>query len=443
MTPKPTPPDNSIMQAVERLNYRATVGDVATQAGLNLDLAQQGLLVLASQASGHLQVAESGEVVYQFPKNFRDILRDKFFQIQLQEWLSQVWRVVFYLIRISFGIVLIGLIVAAIVAIFIVILAMNSSRDDDSNSGGYEGSRGGGNYGGGFSMGYWWGPDIFWFFDPNYDTQRRARPDEVKELNFLEAVFSFLFGDGNPNANLEERRWQAIGAAIRNHQGAVIAEQISPYLDEVGTGFAKEYEDYMLPVLARFDGRPEVSPEGQMVYHFPSLQATVKANRSQPVATYLQELPWRFSRATSGQISLAIGLGCLLLVLGLTLTALTPTAISGIVGGVIKAIAILAPTYSAAYLSIPLIRYFWLQGRNNKIASRNADRQQRTQLLNQADREMQQKLAFAQQFAAETVIQKSDLVYTTETDLVDQDIDRKDAIDAEWQKRINQSGEKF
>jgi uncharacterized protein (DUF3084 family) len=110
-----------------------------------------------------------------------------------------------------------------------------------------------------------------------------------------------------------------------------------------------------------------------------------------------------------------------------------------VVGGVIKAIAILAPSYGAAYLAIPLIRYFWLQGRNKQIASRNAKRQQRTQLLNQADPEMQQKLAFAQQFAAETVIQKSDLVYTTETDLVDQDIERKDDIDAEWQSRINRS----
>jgi hypothetical protein len=359
------------------------------------------------------------------------VLRDKFFQIQLKEWLHQVWRVVFYLIRAAFGIVLVGLILAAIVAIFIVVMAMNSSRDD--NDSGYNGGSGG------FSMGYWWGPDIFWFFDPGYDNRRRSRPDEEKELNFLEAVFSFLFGDGNPNANLEERRWQTIGAAIRNHQGAVIAEQISPYLDEVGKGFAQEYEDYMLPVLARFDGRPEVSPAGQIVYHFPSLQATVKANRSQTVAAYLQELPWRFSRATSGQISLAIGLGSLLLVLGLTLMAMTAGVVGGVVGGVIKAIAILAPSYGAAYLAIPLIRYFWLQGRNKQIASRNAKRQQRTQLLNQADPEMQQKLAFAQQFAAETVIQKSDLVYTTETDLVDQDIERKDDIDAEWQSRINRS----
>jgi len=55
------------MQAVEQLGYRVTVGDV-TRAGLNVNLAQQGLLTLATDAGGHLQVAESGEIVYLFPK---------------------------------------------------------------------------------------------------------------------------------------------------------------------------------------------------------------------------------------------------------------------------------------------------------------------------------------------------------------------------------------
>jgi len=41
-------------------------------------------------------------------------------------------------------------------------------------------------------------------------------------------IFSFLFGDGNPNANLEERRWQQIATVIRNNGGAVVAEQMLP-----------------------------------------------------------------------------------------------------------------------------------------------------------------------------------------------------------------------
>ena len=65
MTPNP-----SIMKAVEQLGYRVTTGDVAAQAGLDVNIAQQQLLALASDAGGHLQVAESGEIAFQFPKAF-------------------------------------------------------------------------------------------------------------------------------------------------------------------------------------------------------------------------------------------------------------------------------------------------------------------------------------------------------------------------------------
>lgn len=69
-----------LMRAVETLQYRATVGEVATQAGLELNVAQNGLYNLAADAGGHLQVAETGDVVFEFPKNFRTILRNKYFK---------------------------------------------------------------------------------------------------------------------------------------------------------------------------------------------------------------------------------------------------------------------------------------------------------------------------------------------------------------------------
>jgi len=89
-------------------SWATAVGDVTTQAGLNVNLAQQGLLTLATDAGGHLQVAESGEIVYLFPKNFRAILRNKFLRLRLQNGGKKVWRVLFYLIHISFGIMLLA-----------------------------------------------------------------------------------------------------------------------------------------------------------------------------------------------------------------------------------------------------------------------------------------------------------------------------------------------
>ncbi|WP_377475164.1 MAG: hypothetical protein P2A85_20390 [Microcoleus anatoxicus] len=431
-------PNPKVMQAVTELGYRVTVGDVAAKAGLDVNFAERELLTLASEAGGHLQVAESGDIAYLFPKNFQDILRNKFLRLQLEEWWQKIWRVLFYLIRISFGIVLVASIILIFVAIFVAISVLSNNDNNDGGGGG------GGNSGGGFSFFPYFSNDLIWLFYWNQDEpyyQRRSRSTGQKpEMSFLESVFSFLFGDGNPNYNLEDRKWSSIAATIRNNKGAIAAEQIAPYLDNLGQGYAFEYEEYMLPALARFDGRPEVSPEGQIVYHFPQLQTTATERNSEPVAAYLREMLWRFSHASSGQIMLAAGLGAVNLVGALVLGSLL--AKSAIGGGLVGLVATIYPMlliYGVGFLTIPLIRYFWIQWKNSSIAARNQERQQRAMLLNQPDANLQKKLAYAREFAAENILNGQDLAYTTETELTAQELEQSAKIDAEWQKRIGRS----
>ena len=437
-------PNATVMQAVEQLNYRVTVGDVAVKAGLDVNIAQRELLNLASEAGGHLQVAESGDIAYLFPKNFRDILRDKYLRLQLQEWWGKIWRIVFYLIRISFGLVLIASLIIIFVSIYLLIIALNSSNN--SNSGGEKSE-----------FNFWffstsWLDDIFWLFYWNHEPysyrqkRQNTSPDERREMNFFEAVFSFLFGDGNPNLDLEKRRWKAIAKVIRNNQGAVTAEQIAPYLDNLGKGYALEYEEYMLPVLAKFDGRPEVSPQGQIIYHFSELQTTAKKNQSHEIFPYLREYPWRFSEANSGQILLATGLGMInfvgALVLGNLFTkAATIGKINGLGGflGFVQSIYPILLIYGIGFLTIPLIRYFWIQWRNSKIESKNIERQLRAEVLEKPDKILEEKLNYARKFTAEKVIEEGDLAYTSEKDLMEQEIEQTAKIDAEWQRKLNQS----
>jgi hypothetical protein len=414
MTPNP-----AIMRSVEQLGYRVTVGDVATQIGLNIAEVNQSLLALAADAGGHLQVAESGDVVYQFPRNFRDILRNKFLQIRLQEWWKKVWSVLFYLIRISFGILLVASILLITLTI-IIIMTASSDKDNDNRS---NNSRG---------FNFFFFPDLFWYFSPNhrdnYREQRRERGED-SEMNFFEAVFSFLFGDGDPNANLEERRWSEIGAVISNNQGAVVAEQIAPYLDDIGEKYQQEYEDYMLPVLVRFNGMPQVSSEGQIVYYFPELQVKASKKQSRSISEYLHEFSWRFSAATSGQLMLSAGLGGVNFVGALMLgNLLRNGTIAAQIGGLVafvQGIYGLLLAYGTGFLAIPLIRYFWMKRRNNQISIRNLHRQERARLLAGADSSLQKKIAFAREFATEKVIGKEDAVYSTETDLLEQEFNNK------------------
>ena len=52
-----------------------------------------------------------------------------------------------------------------------------------------------------------------------------------RELSFMESIYAFVFGRGDPNESLDVRRWRAIGALLRVNRGAVFAEQVAPFLD--------------------------------------------------------------------------------------------------------------------------------------------------------------------------------------------------------------------
>ncbi|MEM8544146.1 MAG: hypothetical protein AAGF66_09170 [Cyanobacteria bacterium P01_H01_bin.119] len=436
--------DPAVMKAVEQLDYRVTVADVAAQAGLDIQFAEQGVLALASETQAHLQVSEAGEIAYEFPKNFRGVLQSKYWRLRLQQAWQRVWSVLFYGIRVSFGILLLVSIVLIVVAIAILVIATSSANRQDNNN---NRSRGGGGlifFPMPFRYRYGYGYAMLDVFRPNYYQRRRARrrsgaADDDK-LNFLEAIYSFLFGDGDPNADLEEQRWQAIAKVIRNNGGAIAAEQVAPYLDDLGQGWDKEYEDYMLPVLSRFNGRPEVSPEGDIVYHFPELQVMAEERGQVAVGAYLKEKRQPFSEANSGQITIAIGLGAFNLIGALVLGGLLrDQGLVAELGGLVafvNSIYWLLLAYGTAFLSVPLVRYFWVQRKNAQIEDRNEKRQDRAVALNNMGDVFQRKLSYAQKFISQTVVDKLNLAYTTEKELTQQELEQSDKIDAEWRRRL-------
>ncbi len=427
---------NVLIKAIEHLDHRVTIGDVAAEVGLPLHDAQQGILALASEVQAHLQVSEAGEIAYVFPKNIQGILLSQSWKRRWQATWDKVWRILFYLIRISFGIVLIlslVLIVLAIIALSIAATAASQQSDDrrDSRSGG----------GMIFIPRMWFGPDLFRMFDYRAPRRLPAPPSTDTKMNFLEAIFSFLFGDGNPNADLEERRWQAIAAVVKANSGVVVAEQIAPFLSDLGQGWSRDFEDYMIPVLSRFNGVPQVSPKGGIVYQFPELQVTAKERKIISPPQFLQELPRKFSQASAGQIIGAIALGSANLIAALALGSMLQDnqALVYEMGGLValvNSIYWLLLGYGAGFLGIPMVRYIWVQRENGHISRRNQAREQRAEGLAQLDDPVREKLSFAKTLAGQTIVTAENLAYTTETDLTDQDITNRDKIDEEWQKLL-------
>jgi hypothetical protein len=211
---------------------------------------------------------------------------------------------------------------------------------------------------------------------------------------------------------------------IRSNNGVVIAEQIAPYLDETSRIENDEY--FVIPVLSKFNGFPEVSEAGTLAYKFPELQKVASERKSKSKSAYLQEKLWKFSQAPQGKITLAIGLGIFYLVASLYLGSLIgdPRLAKSLVGflGFIKAAYGFLLGYAVLFLSTPLVRYFVLQYLNNGIGDRNQKRAVSAEQLQNPSSTLREKLAFAKTFAMQQEeIDQNNLAYTTEQDLADQE----------------------
>ncbi|XP_009619743.1 uncharacterized protein At5g03900, chloroplastic-like [Nicotiana tabacum] len=425
------------MDAVDALGKRVTVGDVASKAGLQLSQAQKALQALATDTNGFLEVSDEGDVLYVFPKDYRSNLTAKSFRMKVEPFLEKAKLAGEYLVRVSFGTALI----ASIVIVYTTIIAILSSRSEEDNRG-----RRGRSYDSGFTF-YLSPTDLFWYWDPYYYRRQRVRK-ESGGMNFIESVFSFVFGDGDPNQEIEEERWKLVGQYISSNGGVVAAEELAPFLD-VETPNKTDDESYILPVLLRFDGQPEVDEEGNILYRFPSLQRTAAPQRSGrkeyvgkrwtdwvgQVERFLQEKKWQFSKTSSSEKALVIGLGGLnlfgVIILGTMLKNMTVSPSSFI--SFVSEIFPLLQIYAGSFFTIPLIRWFLVRKRNADIERRNQTREQYARALERPDLSLQRKLLSARDMAQRTFIGQDRIVYSTDKDLYEQDYDAQ-----QWEQRFRE-----
>ncbi|KAG0597910.1 hypothetical protein M758_12G030100 [Ceratodon purpureus] len=436
---------DSTMKAVDELGRRVTVGDVASRAGLKLTQAETALQALAADSGGFLEVSDEGDVLYVLPKDYRSNLTSKSLRMKYEPLLEKLKAIAEYAIRVSFGTALLASIVIVYTTI-LVILSSGGRSDDDNrgNRGGYQSQR----YNNpGFSM-YISPADLFWYWNPNYYRSRRPSKRNGGR-NFFENVFSFVFGDGNPNEGLEEVRWRSIGDMMSSKGGVVSAEELAPYLDVPPySEETKADESFVLPVLLRFDGHPEVDEQGNILYRFPSLQRTavdwLGRRKEAPKGetgglSYFAENQWNFSKASKVEQALVIGLGGLNLAGVVILSSMLRdySLIQSLRGsGLIPFAANALPflqAYTASFFAIPAFRWFLLQRRNAEIEQRNRARLGWVAALDRAGAELRQKLKSARDSAKRTVLGRDRIIYSTEKDISTQDYDARD-----WEQRLKE-----
>ena len=331
--------------------------------------------------------------------------------------------------------------------------------------------------------------DILWYWDPWYYRRRalmRAslRPGEdMPSMTFFEAVFSFVFGDGDPNTTYDAQRWEAVGQYIRYRGGAVTAEEIAPFLDIEGDGLTKNRrnkflvdEGYMLPVVARFGGEPVVDGSGHIVYVFPALQQVGSSNsngfkggsstiggaiagyfsssssssssKAMSTKSVMLEEKWEMTAATSAQQMLSIALGAAnavgVFVLGNMLAnPANQYALMRSGMGWVTATMPLLSIYAASFFGIPAIRWVINGRRNAAIEARNQARIQALQLLKEPDEELIIKLREAAKLADKKVFKSDEAVFKSNRAASDDPVDLESVeFEKKLERRLTEQQEK-
>lgn len=393
-----------VIKAINDLGRYVSAADVATKTGLPVAKATQNLNQIAQETSGHLQVSTQGDIAYKFPLTYQTAYVSKGIKRFVDEFTKKFFAIGFFLLRISFGIMLI-LSLVTIVLLFVLIITV-ASRGDNKDSPIID-----------IDFFDWMilRDLIYWntyYPDSTGNYNNRTTKKKTNKTNFLYNCFSFLFGDGNPNENLEERRWYAIAQLIRQKKGAVTVEELAPFLDN-----GLNNEDSMLPVLVRFDGRPVVTDSGNIIYLFPALQVTTMREQIEKLPSYLKTFPWQFSQIDIGSLSWVMILAainffaawCLYIEAANFLPSLLP-------------ILLVLVIYGTLFVAIPIIRYIAIQFLNKNIEKGNMRREEYALHVTNPNKELAKKLSESQGMLLESRPIKADsLIYDTQKDILEQE----------------------
>ena len=410
----------SVLKAVETLSRqpRQTIADIAAASGLPVDDAQLQAAKLAALTKTPIDVTSAGELAYRFPPNVRQLLRSASFRAALRMNWDKFAPLLFTSARIAFG----ALLIISIVVTFLALAALSaSSRSDDDRR----------DRSSSFMPVRMFAPnpfDIIWYSRGPYYSY--DAPRDPSEMSFLESVYSFVFGDADPNAGLDARRYRTLAALIRANNGAVTAEQLAPYLDPSEASSSVVDESYVLPVLVRFQGRPEVTEQGDIIYVFPDFVRTGSSISRVEFAgvassSPLTETERELSRATFSQKAMVVALGVAnligVLALGSKLVAIPAVAYQGEFIAFIRTIYPLLAAYATSFFAVPLARFFRLRNVNAGIRARNRARVAAAQRLTRGNPEIERKIRAARAFAQKTsVVQSSDVVYSSDLDALEQ-----------------------
>lgn len=361
---------SDILSALRELGGKATVGDVVAATGLPAEDSKTALKTLLESHRGHLAVSDSGELLYEFDEKL--IQRDReplLARLKRGSWalftkLFKAWIVVMLVV---YFVIFVVLVLAALFA--------NQRGGGNRRGGGWGG--GGRHRGGGMPFGNIW--LWYWLWSPRWRLGRpyyghrweRTLPKEDKPP-FYKKVFAFVFGPDRPRPTRQQLDRSTL-RLIRARNGVLTTAEL---VEHVGIP-VEDAESQMGRLVGAYDGEPVVSPDGHLVYSFPSLMLSAHGpvTAREPKPSWMRlEYPLELTGNSGGSNALVAGMN------GFTLLAAAtapwfifprlgiggPAAFIGLV--------VVPIVFSLMFFAVPGLRMLGVKRENRRRAKRNLRR---------------------------------------------------------------------
>ncbi|MBK9144795.1 MAG: hypothetical protein IPM23_20060 [Candidatus Melainabacteria bacterium] len=389
---------HQVADAAAHLGCRVTTADVSARTGLPLTVTGTLLNQLAADTGGSVEVDESGQLVYRLPPGFRSIFLGRRLKAALKPVFLPAYHAGAYLFRCFMAIMLM---VSPVMIVSIYSLALTKegkARDREL-----------------LNLLRPFLSLFAWHYDPN-DLERLPSylqyPPETNS-SYAYDIVTFLLGNAYSYREENERQWRYIATLIRTNAGVVTSEQLAPY---TGSRFQDEYS--VASVLARFDGHPEVTASGNIVYVFPSLQVSTSENIADELPELFEEKKIRFGSARGSRATFLWSFAFMNLLFYLPLVRAIDWLAEPTPESVFACIYV---TFGMLFAVIPACRLILTLVLNLFIDLRNRRRRENLALLAEPSPELVVKLEEAKRFARELdYIDGSKLEYHTGADLVEQ-----------------------
>lgn len=265
---------DSIVAAFKKHRGEATPADIVAFTGLPKAQIDAELPAVADEYDGRLKVTGSGQILYSFPTGFRSRYRGfgpaagRFARSAVRV-LASVGKAMF---KAWIMVMLVGYFVLFIALAVLAVVASIAASSSDKNN------RRSGRGGLSLTTGLF---DLFiriWFYNEVFSTpeeryyrgvaQRQARGRQKGNRRPLhKAIFSFVFGEPDPDAGHEANQKRAFVTMVRQKNGIIVPEEFMAL-----TGLPPAEADRAINrYLYEFEGIPDVTSAGTVVYRFPGL----------------------------------------------------------------------------------------------------------------------------------------------------------------------------